>query len=475
MDVVIKKITIGLFLALLCSGAYSQSKKSVDGEGRFYAKDEDSLSFIKSQLLHSAFSDVITKELKFLGLDAAQFWKSYDEKFEKYFEPIKEQLQKKHGMMDKPSQEQRKKYNKSHRLKRLKLKSKYGRLDRAVTSYSIKKMTRSPQLPNSRYINLSAKVDRSHLKKIYFQIISDSVDREIKTIFVTANFDINDLNWSDLGVELENDFTSVIKEHWRKWLSENLKTRFADIRVTEPSKEKELEEFLKAPKEATADLFVETVENPEEPQPINEFKDGLWLKINIDLSKVKEDFLMKERAYELSGDFILLDLNSEGIVHSFDIAPVKTKYSFDKGAPLSTNLATWVYRTVSGGFDKFDKKIAAIPAQNKSVDLVVTGAQSYLDFERVSEMLALKGSSMRFATKLLSYEGGKGKIRLKYTGDKESLVNTLDSFGDLKIDETKTLARVGTDSPFNFQLISEPVEGTETPVNEEENNEQTAQ
>lgn len=469
----IKKILVILCLALASTSAFAEN---LDGEGRFYAKDEDSLSFIKSQLLHSAFSDVLTKELKYLGLDASQFWKSYDEKFEGYFEPIKEQLQKKYSMNDNPTAQKRKSFNKSHRLKRLALKSKYGRVDRAVTSYSIRKMTRSAQIPNSRYININAKVDRKLLKKIYFQMISDSVDRAIKTVYVSASFNINDLSWSDVGVELESDFTNVIKNHWRKWLSENLKTRFGEIKLTDASEEKELDEFLKTPKEAVIEVVLEGTEGQEEPQPSNEHKDGLWLKINIDIAKVKEDFLMKERAYRLSGDFILIDLNTTEIVHSFDLPISENKYSYEAGAPLSTNIATWVYRTASSDFGNFDRKIAAIPSQTKSVELTISGAKTFLDFEKVGEALSIKGASQRFSTKILSFEGDKGRLLLNYSGNKENLLKTLSSLGDVKIDEARTLAKANEESPFSFQVITDPVatDGNEQKTTEDKKDDEVS-
>jgi hypothetical protein len=468
----IRKSLLLLIFSLLSTNLAADSRSSIDGEGRFYAKDDDSLSFIKSQLLHSAFSDVLTKELKFLGLDASQFWKSYDEKFETYFSPIKEQLQKKYGINDKPNLDAKKKFNKNHRSKRLQLKGKFGRLDRAVTSYSIKKMTRSPQIPNSRYINLNAKVDRKLLKKIYFQMISDRDAKEIKTIFVTTDFDIHDLNWSEVGVELEKDFTTVIRDHWKKWLSENLKTSFAQVQLTDPSIDKELEGYLKAPKEAAVKM---ATEEATEPLALNEYSDGLWLKVNISLSKVSEDMLMMNRVYKLSGDFILIDLNTGEVVHSFDIPIVKNKYSFEKTAPLSTNIATWVYRSASSEFARFDEKITAIPVQKKSVDLIISGADTFLDFEKVSDMLAIKGASQRFAAKLITYEGKKGKLRLKYSGDKESLLATLESLRESKVDEGRFLVKAPDQSPFSFAIVSEIVPGTQDIKSKDTKNENVSQ
>jgi hypothetical protein len=468
----IRKSLFLLMFSLLSSGLCAETNSSIDGEGRFYAKDDDSLSFIKSQLLHSAFSDVITKELKFLGLDAPQFWKSYDEKFENYFSPIKEQMQKKYGMNDKPNLDSRRKFNQRHRLKRLGLKGKYGRLDRAVTSYSIKKMTRSPQIPNSRYINLNAKVDRKLLKKIYFQMISDRDAKEIKTIYVSTDFDIQDLNWGEVGVELEQDFTTVIRNHWKKWLSENLKTRFGQVQLTEASVEKDLESYLKAPKEAA---IVSTAEDMNEAMPTNEFKDGLWLKVNISLSKVSEDSLMMNRVFKLSGGFILVDMNTGEIVHSFDLPITRNKYSFEKNAQLSTNIATWVYRSASSEFSRFDERIAAIPVQKKSVDLIISGANTFLDFEKVSDMLAIKGASQRFSAKLITYEGKKGKLRLKYTGDKVSLLSILASLTESKVDEGRYLSKAPDESPFSFVLVSEVTPALEDIKSKDVKNENVSQ
>jgi hypothetical protein len=72
-------VLLTLFLSLSLSAA-----TFVDGEGHFFAKDSDSLSFVKKQLLSSAFRNVMTKELDAMGLDSKLFWQQYDKKFEKY-------------------------------------------------------------------------------------------------------------------------------------------------------------------------------------------------------------------------------------------------------------------------------------------------------------------------------------------------------------------------------------------------------
>lgn len=438
-------------------GGYTQSNKNINGEGRFYAKDQDSLRFIKSQLLHSAFSDVLSKELKYLGLDSALFWKNYDEKFNNYFGPIKEQLQKKYLTGENPSLKERKEFNKLHRLKRLGLRAKFGKLDRTVTSYSIKKMSRSPQVPNSRYINVSAQVDRKLLKKVYFQMVSKATSNVINNIYLSAHFEINDLSWSELGVELEQNFTSVIKEHWKKWLKNNLKTHFNDVIMVNADKERELIEFSKAPREATVEPLLEAPPATDEV-PLNEFKNGLWLKVNIDLNKVKEELLMKERTYKLTGDFLLTNLNTGEVVDSFDLPTLESKYSFEPNFPLSTSLATWVYRTASSEFNKFDNKIANISVSTKSVNLIIRGTRSYLDFIKIGEMLSIKGASQRFSTKLLSFQGDSGILRLNFSGNKENLLITLAGLGETKLDESRVLSKGEEGNPFSFRIINEGVE-----------------
>ena len=49
----------------------------VTAEGRFQSIDEDDVSFVKVQLLHSAYQNAFNKEIVSMGLDRELFWESF--------------------------------------------------------------------------------------------------------------------------------------------------------------------------------------------------------------------------------------------------------------------------------------------------------------------------------------------------------------------------------------------------------------
>ena len=121
--------------------AYAE-KKFIKGEARFYSQDEDPLNFVKSQLLEKSFRDVITKEMNRLGFDSKSFWRSFDEKFEEEFKIVQESLEEKFQdpETEKIDAEDREKYQKALRVRRLKELKKFGKLSHVIKSYVIKRM-----------------------------------------------------------------------------------------------------------------------------------------------------------------------------------------------------------------------------------------------------------------------------------------------------------------------------------------------
>ena len=62
-----------------------RANKKIVAKGKFYAKEEDTVSFIKSQLLYNSLVSVFDQEFKRMGLNGDLFWTKFEEKFDKYF------------------------------------------------------------------------------------------------------------------------------------------------------------------------------------------------------------------------------------------------------------------------------------------------------------------------------------------------------------------------------------------------------
>ena len=81
-------------LSLLISFSIN-AQEYVLGEGRFTATSDDSLGFVKKQVIHQGYLDVISKELESMGLNKELFWQKYNEKFTTSFEATENNLKEK--------------------------------------------------------------------------------------------------------------------------------------------------------------------------------------------------------------------------------------------------------------------------------------------------------------------------------------------------------------------------------------------
>jgi hypothetical protein len=197
-------------LLLLVIAVNSIASDTVQGEGRFNALPDDSLTFIKSQVIHQAFLDVLTKEITSMGLNSQLFWQKYDKQFQESFDPTIEVLKTKFKIgTDEVTKQDKEKFEKNLRLQKLKSKKKYGTLSRVIQSYGIKRYTRSQQNPNARYVKLDARVNRVLLSKIYYNYVRGKQTSDYGSLFLNIKYNLKNCNYSDLGVEKEKDFTDV--------------------------------------------------------------------------------------------------------------------------------------------------------------------------------------------------------------------------------------------------------------------------
>lgn len=408
-----KKIIL-ICIALIQFQAFS---KVVEGEGRFYSQDEDSLNFIQKQLLSSAYKDVITKELTSMGLDAKSFWESYEQKFETYFEPIGKNLKEKYNIDVEGKKPDLKGYKKALRLKRLSLKSRYGALYKAISQYSEKSKSRSPQVPNARYIRIRAKVDRKTLHKIFLNFTADSKSRSFQKLYITSNFTLRDLSWTDMGVEVENDFTTVIRTHWEKWLKENLKATVEQIVFTDEADYQSLSNFMKIPK-----VTVESLSNEiDEETPVSEFSNSLWIRINVDVEKTYEKDLNQKRGYSLKGSYVLIDLNNQELLDHADFSPYEKVYSYRDAKALSSSLATFVYQLPMNKFRKLPEAMKGASEKKKTMLVQLDNFQNIKNVYKLQRLLNTKGITKQVSSKINFLGSERSTLMIDFLGSHDEM------------------------------------------------------
>ncbi|MCO4792864.1 MAG: hypothetical protein KC493_04075 [Bacteriovoracaceae bacterium] len=431
----------------------------IQGEGHFFAKDNDSLGFVKKQLLASAFRDVMTKELDSMGLDTKLFWQQYDKKFEDYFETIKLSLKEKYKIDDpNTSQKRRGNYQDALRTKRLRAKSSYGRLQRAIISYSIKKMSRSTQMANSRYLSLNARVDKKMLRNFYFKFTREGESRHFKTLYVSTNFNLKSMTWLDAGVEVESDFTSVVKEHWKNWLKQNLGSYVDNVELTDLLSEEKLNAYLSLPEDAGKTIATPDAD-ADSAAPADEFEDSLWLKVTSTIQNLSTNELLGERKYKVSGDYVVLDLKTNKLVRHFDFVTESKSYKTEDKHQLSSNLASLVYRMPMVDFQELGKSLVELPPKMKRVRLTVNNLSSVQDLISLKNFLSNKGLAQRFSPSLDTYAGQTGRIILGFQGENEAVKETLIKLNNESLGNDRKMVIESPENPFilSIQKIEEEV------------------
>lgn len=479
-----------LLTLLFCVTSFGQLNV-VEGDGRFYSRDDDTLSFIKKQLLSSAFRDVFNKEMKEMGLDSDKFWRRYEEKFQEYFNPIKESLEKNYGMDEGGKNPKKAEYQKALRRKRLVLKARYGRLSRAIPQYSIKKMSRSPQVPNSRYLRLRAKVNRKELHRIFLQFTSDNPERHFSTLYLTTDFKLVDTVWLETGVEVKSDFTEVLKNHWREKLEAELKGKVDNIVFADEAMVSQLQDFSRMNSEARAALIPTQSSGTSEGETAvkaevlgNDFPSSLWMKLSFTLRKIKDNEDVKKREFELSGDLILLDLADQKILVHEDFEEKNGSYSYEEAKDISSGVANAVYQMPLGRFQTLGEAVLQAKGSLKSVTIDVVEYGNLGELQSLIKLIGNKGITKQFSPMIKSFTPSNAKILLEYAGDDADMTAIIRSLENTVLGLDRKIIFPSRETVFQLALVKEgsgqsqgvengaPSRPSEAPAAEEEQTEE---
>tara|TARA_R110000868_G_scaffold143075_13_gene360806 strand:- start:13935 stop:15314 length:1380 start_codon:yes stop_codon:yes gene_type:complete len=449
------KTLTALVLFFLATTVSAQS--TITGEGRFYAGDDDSLAFVKNQLHYQAVRDVISKELKTMGLDDKNFWQRYESKFGDYFQAIEKQVQEKYAdASGEVPKEKKLDYQKALRAKKLEALARYGRIQGVITSYSVKRMTRSPQNPQSRYYQIEAKTDRRSVNELYLKFTSDEADRKYTTLYVTIDFALSHMTWLDTGVEVGSDFTDVVRDHWRKWIENKFAGQIEEIVFTDDSTQRQLREFLMIPRDLE---FTQRLESGD--SSLSRYASGLWLKISMKMDKLREDELLKKREIAIDGDVLMIELKTNRSIAQSDLEGEKKLFHTDDAKSFSSSLASMVYSKPLPAFEEARKAMREISMSKHDFHLNVGALASIQDLLDVGTLLTTKGVVHQARTEVVGYNGNKGVLNISFRGGKQNLTTFLKGITGATLNSGKVL-QVNPEKPTEMTLMI--VEPAEQPV-----------
>lgn len=461
LKAVLIKIFLLSFSMVMLVSFQAQAAKYVKGNSHFSSVEGDSLVFIKAQLLSKARINIIDQELKKMGHDHLLFWQNYNEKFDQYFEPILDKLQKKMGMdaedLSQVKEKTKKSYFKRLRYKKLKLKARFGRLDKVIKSFAVEKLSRSSQFPNSRYMRVKALVNRKKLNKIYFKFIRTQENRFFRNVFVTIDFNLNGVTWTDFGVEVENDIRNVVGEHWKRWLVDNLKNIVGDVVLSDNDEKLKLAQRFRLPIQE-----ISPVQNVTEDGKMQEgmalLEDrapgGLWLKLNVNIKADEKDSLLQIRNCIFSGDFVLIDMSNNRLLSHHDFVSQNLNiFNSSLSTELSSQVAGVIYRLPLDKFVKFPKILSSISNNKRSTTLTIKNAGSMKEIYAFSKLIQEKGVRFDSNFKVNFFSTIKTKGTLNYRGEVNKLSELLLSLDKAPLGKQAFLKISDKESPFNFEVI----------------------
>ncbi|MBH46555.1 MAG: hypothetical protein CME71_00115 [Halobacteriovorax sp.] len=440
------KTIVTLILFFLATSVSAQT--TVSGEGRFYAGDDDSLSFVKAQLHYQAVRDVISKELKSMGLDDKVFWQRYESKFSEYFQSVEKQLKEKYAdASGEVPKDKKLDYEKALRAKKLEAMSRYGRIQGVITSYSVKRMTRSPQNPQSRFYQIEAKTDRRSVNELYIKFTSDEADRKYTTLFVTVDFALSHMTWTDTGVEVGSDFTDVVRDHWRKWLENKFTGQIDEIVFTDDTMQRQLREFLLIPRDIE---FNQRLENGD--SSLSRYGTGLWLKISMKMDKLREDELLKKREISIDGDVLMIELRTNRSIAQSNFEPEKKLFHTEEAKSFSSSLASMVYSKPLPAFEEARRATREISMSRQDFHLKVASLTSIQDLLDVGTLLTNKGVVHQARTEVVGFDGSKGVLNISFRGGRQNLTSFLRGITGAPLGNGKVL-QVNPEKPTEMTLM----------------------
>lgn len=411
---------------------------SIEGEGRFVPTGDDSSTFIKEQLQASALREIVTKEMRAMGLDPDSYWQQYDTKFEEYFRPIAAELRQK---MNVPEGKSTPEFLRAVRGKRLSAYAKFGRLDRCLVGFSDRGVTRNPLRPDERLLTLTARIDRNVLASSYARMTTSTEYKRIKTIYLTFVPVLESVTWEELGVATSTDLTNVVEDTWLKWMQEQMKSENHDvtIEVVPPSQSEKLEKQLKA----------EPAIGDDARGP---YANAAWLRIQFFIRKTNDDEKTKERSFQINADFVMIDLATQKSLLHADIPNENVTYSTSDGHALSSNLASLIYRMPMVEWANLTKAVSSIPVRSGNVRLTVKKANSVADILEFTEVLNIRAASFRPEATLENFSTRQATIDFNFSGPVEKLQDLMLAMNQQNLGNGLTVIIDDKSKPFEFSL-----------------------
>ena len=392
------------------------------GKAQFLTTEDDSISFIKEELKQRAFKDLITKEFGKIGLNEKAFWNKYNEILNTKTEEVRKSLGQKYRIETGASQIDIKNFKRVFRKRKLVLAQKLGSLDRVITTYVIRRNSRSSANPKLRLMTLEGKVNSQLLNKIYYKYVHGKKEVGEGRLYLDINYDLKKMDFTDLGISNDSDFIDVVNEYWVKWFRDNLPQNISEVIVVDSSIKEDLDSYFKIPKENLA------LEIP------SEFRNSLLLNISAVILNKKMNKEKFEYSFHFSGGMYLMNLQTSKVITSKSLEKSMKDYRLSTNDGLSSLVANHVYRIPLPYFPGIKRIIKDLNPASKITSLRILDAKNTKQLQSLKRLLISRLVKYSVSLEVDSFSRGVAVLNLVYDGDRTELIRSIESLKSAKND-----------------------------------------
>lgn len=425
--------------------------KLSSGDGKFLTREGDNQESIKKVLFFYALKDLITRELKSIGVDPNIFWRKFDDKFElslneqkRVFLAKKEEQYKNDG-----TRLRKEKIERDWIIETAPAKVDFMGLSNVLSTYNITRLNRSPQNPLIRYMTIQGEIGKQILGQLYRKMIQEGPVKDFVRVYLYSKFDLVNCTWNELGVDSENDFTKVVKSHWLDWLKNHLRGDIHEFEIADEGILRNIEEEIKDAEEKDAAKKWEGLLANE----INgDYADAVLVKINVIIKKTNEDLLNQTRNIEVSTDYMVKGIGPNYVVLTEDIEIPKKEYSVKDAQEYSSALATSVYQSPLVSLSDLKRSLQSVSPSYRVLKLELGNVFSLTDLTKIQEYMENLNPGRQVKSSIISQSGKQAIMELKINGNKDEISRFLNSLDNAKVTEGKVLLVKNKLTPYMLEL-----------------------
>jgi hypothetical protein len=286
-------------------------------------------------------------------------------------------------------------------------------LSRFFSSVTYKNLKPHEQKINFWEITIIGQIDEALVKTWALNYVSKTKHKYQK-LWLRLNLELEGFNWDDLKLTSENDFTKSFIPLWINYLRDLKGFDVSEILFCHEDCQQNHKNWESInPKNMISEI------------PLH-FKNSILLTQNIKIVRSTVEGAFKEYKFQLSGGFILEDLDSKNVIYYVDAKPETKSFNVKNQKELNSALASTVYRFPLGYLIEF-KNSQKNKTDQMTQFLTIRGGKGLSEIYKIKEAIEIEGAGMGIEIKLDLYSQSEAKLKITLQNEAKKIKDLIQS------------------------------------------------